>query len=1527
MHSNSVNQTSDFEEEWSIGEPNEDKQIIDVAIKLNGKDLKTISLLVSRQGVSKITSSQLPAQHAKLRKTTVPIQVGKQFLAAGGKSKQSPLDQSATSDLTSSPASSVQSPSSPDGSNSYGFPQSRSISPIIISYLEQKPTLIRQNTFTESSCQTSNSEKAVNKCFDQEIQANVEGLSKQIQTNSDCGEYSNTTSQTEALSVDHFEIQCFLKENSEDKETLTEPEVLKSDTPLEEEMPDEAKGCLTPIVVNLHKINTSNAFIQTDQSPVKTEIITEEFPRMSRTPCTELTFNSTQTDILDLSSSEAQKSKQSSRKSSPRSSQSFERNCTFVKNQTYTDEIVSRVLLEHADVEDAAAFSKVEYNSTEAPAPKSSESDPGFPENPKSPQMFFSADGSNRAYSDTHYKSWNDLMKLPIDISARSVNYMDLSKLGNEGETPNSEEIWVNVEDDNKFLTSDTETYSVATDKVSNTATFCGHASDANAKFSQLIRSVSEAELLELGNESLMSDRDDYQISAHQFAALMRHEMEPVKESLNSTGQTITGIAGTLTNIKNGVDSLCCNITQMKSKVLSTGENEESIFEGKEETIELIKNGKPNGDTDELVDMIMLKLETILKLRDEQLEEAINSLKDDNSFLRKELEVYRGLDVKEGGKNNELEIKMQEVLDNMKMLKDRKMMSSTQSSASSTDIKAENRKRLKKRSRSVTVDKLNNKNKTYVNGTGISSNKYDAESTSEEEVNERNRNFSLNNGKMFPKQVTLVDSQQQTLNIDLLSKEIQTTDLITAEACTFTDMTIREIVHVNEADVIDSEQIYSDIGCSSRKSRGKEKQVFMKEKTLNEVTESMIFHGPGLGAEGGASSPTPKSILIEKKKIKEKSPPEEKVIMEKKSENNSSLTKAAKGKEVKEKDIFKGKSKSVERTDQKKIANEKNGNSLSGNNPNGKNPIKIKQKSTPTSSTNGKPKKSEEKIKKSATDPNLTPSETMISKIIEGDDFKITITSNQELTSCEFSDFEDSSSPRKKIIVTPKTPDKKNPIKEEKKEEVVIKKTGRIPISKQYIKTKNELPAPEQYPAARPPASQIPAPSMPYSSMSPCYPVVFDIPGYNHNIPPTPTQDYSICSNTYPISGRNTRMSMEGEVITMMIKQESRDSNVYDAPSSIPDFYDIRESPDGAFSYVIDGPIRSSMSNISDLKYDCSDDVSSEGVERDVIMEFVMMEEAMERNNFRNKGPSPFKGYAERMRQKVIKEFIQGHKKDDRKLSLKTRIKHQDIPSAPVPVRQNHRRKLWRTRSQSVSTEKLSQLNSSMADARKLVQSKRNCFSTDRLPMLSATEEERIIRIKKYEDATEQINENRRHHNLRKFNRNALKHQPNHIGEIVIYENGKPTSPIDTKNEIHTGKEPDSGIESQWSKESEENTQADSSSDSCKEVKNPRLEPIEKASKRNMSTHSPPLSVECFIVSRGWQIDQAQLTKALSKLDGLNFVRMQVANTMNRVLENIRPNNDVVLVHIGTQEIGEACHCISNEESIAGKFSTSSRSY
>ena len=105
---------------------------------------------------------------------------------------------------------------------------------------------------------------------------------------------------------------------------------------------------------------------------------------------------------------------------------------------------------------------------------------------------FLPFDGIGKSNKPGHGGSWSKVLcrassrlgqvpgtttshNLSIFPPARSVNYLDLSKLGNEGETPNSDEIWVTVEDDNKFLTSDTETYSVATDKVSTMATFKGH--------------------------------------------------------------------------------------------------------------------------------------------------------------------------------------------------------------------------------------------------------------------------------------------------------------------------------------------------------------------------------------------------------------------------------------------------------------------------------------------------------------------------------------------------------------------------------------------------------------------------------------------------------------------------------------------------------------------------------------------------------------------------------------------------------------------------------------------------------------------------------------------------------------------------------------------------------------------------------------------------------------------------------------------------------------------------------------------
>ena len=50
----------------------------------------------------------------------------------------------------------------------------------------------------------------------------------------------------------------------------------------------------------------ANAFMQTEATPVNYDIITEGFPNLSRTPCIELRFNSTQTDPNRLFSTQVQ---------------------------------------------------------------------------------------------------------------------------------------------------------------------------------------------------------------------------------------------------------------------------------------------------------------------------------------------------------------------------------------------------------------------------------------------------------------------------------------------------------------------------------------------------------------------------------------------------------------------------------------------------------------------------------------------------------------------------------------------------------------------------------------------------------------------------------------------------------------------------------------------------------------------------------------------------------------------------------------------------------------------------------------------------------------------------------------------------------------------------------------------------------------------------------------------------------------------------------------------------------------------
>ena len=724
----------------------------------------------------------------------------------------------------------------------------------------------------------------------------------------------------------------------------------------------------------------------------------------------------------------------------------------------------------------------------------------------------------------------------------------------------------------------------------------------------------------------------------------------------------------------------------------------------------------------------------------------------------------------------------------------------------------------------------------------------------------------------------------------------------------------------------------------ARKSRARVK-VTSKGGQEGEVTEVGEVHGRGAGVDGGTPSPSPS-----REKGKAVTPPktETKNTTVNKKQSSRSVSKANGKKassvppkpEKKENIGEKSKTKKVET---KKAGATKNGVTAAAKTP-----------------ADGDTKK----------------------KVIEGDDFRVTITSNTDMISCEFNEQDvEPGSPRKKIIVTPKTPDAK---KAEMAKAEVTKKGGKIPIRETYIKQKAELPAPQQYPAARPSRDQLPHP-VPKNYSGSCgaspsfasplalslnQPMTVNYVGYNTCVPPSPAGDHlmmaspsdrSLASTNLPFSGRNTVMSSVAgdgsDVFTMMIKQESRDSNVYDAPSYIPDIY-TRESPDGAYSYVIDGPAISSMSNISDLKHDVETE-SSDGFEKDLIRDFVLMEETTKKYTL-DRRKAPFKGYAEKVKQKVIREYVKHESFPIR--NNKVDLTEKDRPPTRVlPVRKQARR-LLKSRSQSLSVDQLNKMTEpeDKKPPVRMTKSRNTYYSTERLPTLTASEEERIIRLKKYEDDTEKLNE-KRAAALRvkeakeryKFRKQKSFHNDN---EVTIYETNRPWTVPDeltsqdnaefngnlevnanygdmAENLTNTGdgEGPLNGIAECTEDDQNNNSRtaeegSGSLSQKRRKLKKWRgLSPMTKSQNKVAAFNQLPLSVECFIVGRGWQVDQAGLNKAIAKLEGINFVRIQMANTINRVIESIRPHNDVVLVHIGTNELSEACHSISNEESVPGR--------
>ncbi len=175
----------------------------------------------------------------------------------------------------------------------------------------------------------------------------------------------------------------------------------------------------------------------------------------------------------------------------------------------------------------------------------------------------------------------------PRSRCSAGVNYLDLSRLGDEGETPASDEIWLAVdgsgcqsEDDpneDKFLTTDdTETYSINTDKFS---TMAGNGGGETATLLQAPSSanlLSEQELADLGGcESFDAEAE----ATARLQGVLASELVPLQTIVQSTDKNVGSLTNKFGTMETVLTSLCTTIESLQGQIRpnTAGEDADGI--------------------------------------------------------------------------------------------------------------------------------------------------------------------------------------------------------------------------------------------------------------------------------------------------------------------------------------------------------------------------------------------------------------------------------------------------------------------------------------------------------------------------------------------------------------------------------------------------------------------------------------------------------------------------------------------------------------------------------------------------------------------------------------------------------------------------------------------------------------------------------------------------------------------------------------------------------------------------------------
>ncbi len=244
------------------------------------------------------------------------------------------------------------------------------------------------------------------------------------------------------------------------------------------------------------------------------------------------------------------------------------------------------------------------------------------------------------------------------------VNYLDLSRLGDEGETPASDEIWLAVdgsghsEDDaglgdddleDKFLTSETETYSVATDKISTEATMAGlEAANGLQQAPLSANLLSEADLGDLGGS--MASFDAEAEATARLQGVLAGELRPIQTTVVSTDKNVTGLTDKFGHMENVLAKLCTTVDTLQGQVTSKSRSGSAKQKPSVDAAP-VSNGIQNNNNNNnggqastaVLDQLVARIEH-LSLDVANMDNT-RLLKEDNLMLRKELQGYRDREV------------------------------------------------------------------------------------------------------------------------------------------------------------------------------------------------------------------------------------------------------------------------------------------------------------------------------------------------------------------------------------------------------------------------------------------------------------------------------------------------------------------------------------------------------------------------------------------------------------------------------------------------------------------------------------------------------------------------------------------------------------------------------------------------------------------------------------------------------------------------------------------------------------------